>query len=100
MRQFGEVCVAVVFKKTPIEAVILLMLLLVALSIRRNVVKFTYVHVFYLPFILLSVIAITLVAMKNVDVLNLLPSPEITPPFQAFPKERLRLPPFIRAHLS
>ena len=73
MRQFGEVCVTVVFKKTPIEAVILLMLLLVALSIRRNIVKFTYVHVFYLPFILLSVIAIILVAMRNVDVLNLLP---------------------------
>lgn len=73
MRQFGEVCVAVVFKKTPIEAVILLMLLLVALSIRRNIVKFTYVHVFYLPFILLSVIAIILVALRNVDVLNLLP---------------------------
>ncbi|WP_419885969.1 GerAB/ArcD/ProY family transporter [Paenibacillus sp. B-A-8] len=73
MRQFGEVCIAVVFKKTPIEAVILLMLLLVALSIRRNIVKFTYVHVFYLPFILLSVIAIILVAMRNVDVLNLLP---------------------------
>ncbi|MEK5253078.1 endospore germination permease [Paenibacillus sp. FSL F4-0125] len=73
MRQFGEVCIAVVFKKTPIEAVILLMLLLVALSIRRNTVKFTYVHVFYLPFILLSVIAIILVAMRNVDVLNLLP---------------------------
>ncbi len=73
MRQFGEVCVTVVFKKTPIEAVILLMLLLVTLSIRRNIVKFTYVHIFYLPFILLSVIAIILVAMRNVDVLNLLP---------------------------
>lgn len=73
MRQFGEVCVAVVFKKTPIEAVILLMLILAALSIRRNIVKFTYVHIFYLPFILLTVLSIILVAMKNVDALNLLP---------------------------
>lgn len=73
MRQFGEVCVTVVFKKTPIEAVILLMLLLSSLSIRRSIVKFTYVHIFYLPFILLSVLTIVLVAIKNVDALNLLP---------------------------
>lgn len=73
MRQFGEVCVAVIYKKTPIEVVILLMLILVALSIRRNIVKFTYVHIFYLPFILLSVLGITFVAMKNIDALNLLP---------------------------
>lgn len=86
MRQFGEVCIAVVFKKTPIEAVILLMLLLVALSIRRNIVKFTYVHVFYLPFILLSVIAIILVAMRNVDVLNLLPLTGNYTTFSSFSK--------------
>lgn len=73
MRQFGEVCITVVFKKTPIEAVILLMLILAALSIRRNTIKFTYVHVFYLPFILVSVIGIVLVSLKSVDALNLLP---------------------------
>jgi spore germination protein len=73
MRQFGEVCVSVIFKKTPIEAVILLMLLLGCLSIRRNIVKFTYIHAFYLPLILLSVLVIILVALKNVDLLNLLP---------------------------
>lgn len=73
MRQFGEVCVTVVFKKTPIEIVILLMLIVGALSIRRNIVKFTYVHLFYLPFILLSVLSIVLIALKNVDALNLLP---------------------------
>lgn len=49
------------------------MLILAALSIRRNIVKFTYVHIFYLPFILLTVLSIILVAMKNVDALNLLP---------------------------
>jgi len=73
MRQFGEVCVTVVFKKTPVEAVILLMLLVVALSVRRNIVKFTYIHAFYLPVILLSVMWIILIAMKDVGVLNLLP---------------------------
>lgn len=73
MRQFGEVCVAVVFKKTPIEAVILLMLILCTLSIRRNIVKFTYVHIFYLPFILVSVIGIIIVSLRSVDTLNLMP---------------------------
>jgi spore germination protein len=73
MRQFGEVCALVIFKKTPIEMVILLMLVLGALSIRRNIVKFTYVHVFYLPFILLTVLSIGLMSMNNIDALNLLP---------------------------
>ncbi|NUU59294.1 GerAB/ArcD/ProY family transporter [Paenibacillus agri] len=73
MRQFGEVCVSVIFKKTPIEAVILLMLLLGCLSIRRNIVKFTYIHAFYLPLILLPVLIIILVSLKEIDVLNLLP---------------------------
>lgn len=73
IRQFGEVCITVVFKKTPIEAVILIMLLLGALSIRRNIVKFVYIHCFYLPFILLPILSISLIAIKNVDVLNLLP---------------------------
>ncbi|MEK4508466.1 GerAB/ArcD/ProY family transporter [Paenibacillus sp. FSL K6-2524] len=73
IRQFGEVCITVVFRKTPIEAVILIMLLMTALSIRRNIIKFTYIHSFYLPFILLSILSITLIAMKNVDLLNLLP---------------------------
>ncbi|GGF82043.1 germination protein GerLB [Paenibacillus albidus] len=73
MRQFGEVCVTVIFKKTPVEAVILMMLLLAALSVRRNVIKFTYIHIFYAPFILSSIFIIVLVALKDIDGLNLLP---------------------------
>ncbi|MNC29360.1 Spore germination protein YndE [compost metagenome] len=35
--------------------------------------KFSYIHIFYLPFIFFSVVFISLVSIKDVDVLNLLP---------------------------
>ncbi|MRN51905.1 GerAB/ArcD/ProY family transporter [Paenibacillus monticola] len=73
MRQFGEVCITVLFKRTPIEILMLILLILVGLSVRRNIVKFTYIHVFYLPFILISVIIILMLSLKKIDGLNLLP---------------------------
>lgn len=73
LRQFGEVSVMVLFQKTPIEAVMLLMLLVTMLSTRRNVVKFSYIHYFYLPFIIAPVLGIVLIALGDIDVQNLLP---------------------------
>lgn len=72
-RQFGEVLSAVVFRKTPIEMSILLILILVALSCRRNVVKFSYVLLFYWPFVILPFLFVIMIAMKSVRHLNWLP---------------------------
>ncbi|MBY0014260.1 GerAB/ArcD/ProY family transporter [Paenibacillus typhae] len=72
-RQFGDVATTVLFKKTPIEATVFLMLLICQLSSRRDVVKFTYIHFFYLPLIIGPILFITLISMRNMDLLNLQP---------------------------
>lgn len=72
-RQFGDVATTVLFKKTPIEATVFLMLLLCQLSSRRNIIKFTYIHFFYLPLIIGPILFITLLSMRNMDLLNLQP---------------------------
>lgn len=72
-RQFGDVATTVLFHKTPIEATNILMLMICLLSSRRNIVKFTYIHYFYLPFIVGPILFITFISLKNVDLLNLQP---------------------------
>lgn len=78
VRQFGDVATTVLYKKTPIEATIFLMLLISLLSSRRSVVKFSYIHFFYLPLIVGSILVTILISLKNVDLLNL--QPVLMPP--------------------
>ncbi|MFC6652833.1 GerAB/ArcD/ProY family transporter [Paenibacillus rhizoplanae] len=73
VRQFGDVATTVLYKKTPIEATIFLMLLISLLSSRRNILKFSYIHSFYLPLIVGSILVTILISLKNVDMLNLQP---------------------------
>jgi len=72
-RLFGEVTSVVLFQNTPIEAFLILILVLTTLSTRRNIIKFTYVHFFYFPFILGSTLGLIYIAMGNIELLNLLP---------------------------
>lgn len=81
-REFSEVVTIVLFKETPIEITILLMLLIVLLSSRRDIVKFSYIHFFYLPFIVISFLFTIIISLKNVDLLNL--QPLLTTPTPAF----------------
>lgn len=81
-RQFGDVVNTVLFRKTPIEATHILMLLLCLLSSRRDIVKFSYIHFFYFPLIVGPVVFITVISLKNVDLLNL--QPMLTTPTPAF----------------
>lgn len=78
VRQFGDVATTVLYKKTPIEATIILMLLIGMLSTRRSVVKFSYIHFFYLPLIVGSILVTVLISLKNVELLNL--QPVLMPP--------------------
>lgn len=73
VRQFGDVATTVLYKKTPIEATIFLMLVVCLLSSRRNIVKFSYIHFFYLPLIVGSILLTILISLKSVDLLNLQP---------------------------
>ncbi|RCX20313.1 spore germination protein [Fontibacillus phaseoli] len=72
-RQFGDVLSIVVFRRTPIEVSIILILLTTAFSCRRDIVKFSYIHIFYFPFIFVPYLVIMLVSLQKIDVLNLLP---------------------------
>lgn len=72
-RQFGEVLSTVVFRKTPIEMSILMIVVLIAFSCRRNAVKFSYVLLFYWPFVILPFLFVIMMATKSVRPLNLLP---------------------------
>jgi len=72
-REFGEVVVTAVLKKTPLEVTVIVMLLLAAISSRNDVVTFSYLHQFYLPFILAPGLLIAVYSLKNAEPLYLLP---------------------------
>lgn len=72
-REFGEVVVTAVLKKTPVEVTVIVMLLLAALSVRNNMTTFSYIHYFYFPLLLFPALFIVALSLKNADVQNILP---------------------------
>ena len=72
-REFGEVVVTSVLKRTPLEVTVLIMLLLAAVSTRHNVTVFAYIHYFYLPVILVPALLIVILSLKNAEIINLQP---------------------------
>lgn len=72
-REFGEVVVTAVLKNTPLEVTVLVMLLLAALSARKNIMSFAYIHLFYSPFILIPALLIVALSLKSANVINVLP---------------------------
>ncbi|GAB6931013.1 spore germination receptor protein GerAB [Paenibacillus sp. JCM 10914] len=73
LREFGEIITSAVLRRTPIEITIILMMLLVAQVARQKIMKFTYIHMFYLPLILIPGLTIVLVSLQNAELLNLQP---------------------------
>ncbi|MFK7695747.1 endospore germination permease [Paenibacillus sp. HJGM_3] len=72
-REFGEVVVTSVLKKTPLEVTVIVMLLLSALSTRSSMTTFTYIHHFYFPLLVFPAILIVALSLKNANVLFLQP---------------------------
>lgn len=72
-REFGEVIISAVLRQTPLEVTVLVMLFLSALSSRKNLINFVYIHTFYVPFILFPALIIAVLSLQNAEVLNLLP---------------------------
>ncbi|MBW7457716.1 endospore germination permease [Paenibacillus sepulcri] len=72
-REFGEVVITSILKRTPLEVTVLAMLLLAAVFARTDIVTFASIHLFYLPFIMVPGWIIVLLSLKNSRVLNLLP---------------------------
>ncbi|CAG7646515.1 endospore germination permease [Paenibacillus allorhizosphaerae] len=72
-REFGEVVITAVLKKTPLEITVIVMLLLATLSSRSDITTFTYIHHFYLPIIVFPAILIVALSLKNAQLVSMLP---------------------------
>ncbi|MDF2667755.1 MAG: spore germination protein [Paenibacillus sp.] len=72
-REFGEVVVTSVLKKTPLDITVIVMLLLAAFSTRNNITTFAYIHQFYFPVVMLPGLLIIALSLKNANVLFLQP---------------------------
>ncbi|MBL0386220.1 endospore germination permease [Tumebacillus sp. ITR2] len=72
-REFGEVVVSSVLRRTPLEVTVVVMLILAAVNSRHDITTFTYIHHFYLPVLVAPALVIVGLSMKNSNVINLLP---------------------------
>jgi spore germination protein len=72
-REFGEVVITSVLKSTPLEVTVILMLVLGAVSARSDMNTFAYMHMFYVPFVVIPAWLIVFLSLKNAEPLNLLP---------------------------
>jgi spore germination protein len=72
-REFGEVVITAVLKKTPLEVTVIVMLLLASIAARNDMRTFSYIHSFYLPFLLAPGLLIVALSLKNANIINLQP---------------------------
>lgn len=72
-RGFGEVLRTTVLEDTPIDVTIISMLFLAVLSSRQDINTFSYIHLFYLPLLLLPGLVIFIFILPDVEFINLLP---------------------------
>ena len=72
-REFGEVVVTVVLKRTPLEVTTVILILLAASATRNNMGTFARIHQFYLPFVVIPSVLIVLLSLKNAHSIYLLP---------------------------
>ncbi|MEY9092236.1 GerAB/ArcD/ProY family transporter [Paenibacillus sp. RC84] len=72
-REFSEVTGTFVLRRTPLEVILFMMLLLVVLSARKDIYSFTLIHAFYTPFVVGPVVVIMMLSFKEVELLNLQP---------------------------
>lgn len=72
-REFGEVVVTSVLKSTPVEVTVIVMLVLAAISTRKPLIMFTYMHNFYFPWLLVPCLLIAILSLNNAEVINLQP---------------------------
>lgn len=72
-REFGEVVVTSVLRRTPLEITVIVMLLLAAFTTRNDITTFAYIHHFYSPLILAPAILIVVLSLKNAEMIRLLP---------------------------
>ncbi|EGK12496.1 spore germination protein [Desmospora sp. 8437] len=67
-REFGEVVITYILRRTPVEVTVLVMLVLAALPTRNDLNSFAYIQLFYLPLILVPLPVILVTALKDSEV--------------------------------
>lgn len=72
-REFGEVVVSSVLRRTPLEVTVIVMLVLAAINSRHDITTFAYIHHFYLPVLVAPAMVIVALSLKNSKMLNLMP---------------------------
>lgn len=72
-REFGEVVVTAVLKTTPVEVTVIVMLMLAAISARKSLTTFAYIHNFYFPLLLVPCLLIAILSLSNAEIINLQP---------------------------
>ena len=78
-REFGEVVVSSVLRRTPLEVTVIVMLILATINSRHDFTVFTYIHHFYLPVLVAPELVIVILSLKNANMLNILPLVGNTP---------------------
>lgn len=73
IREFGEVMATTLLRETPIEVSIFVMLAVVAISTRKNITEFGYIHFYYIPFIVIPGIFLILLSYPEFDFYRILP---------------------------
>jgi spore germination protein len=72
-REFGEVVVTSVLKSTPVEVTVIVMLTLAAISSRKPITTFAYIHTFYFPLLLVPALLIAILSFGNAEIINMQP---------------------------
>lgn len=72
-RGFGEVVRTTVLENTPVDVMIISMLFLAAVSTRQDINTFSYIHLLYLPLLIVPGLIVFIFALRDVELINLLP---------------------------
>ncbi|WP_326938283.1 GerAB/ArcD/ProY family transporter [Alkalihalobacillus alcalophilus] len=72
-REFGMIVNSAVLIETPLEVVVLVMLILAAIFTRYDFNTFAYIHTFYIPIILAPALIIVILSLRNANPLYLQP---------------------------
>jgi spore germination protein len=72
-REFGEVVVTSVLKRTPLEVTTLIMLILAATAARNSVSVFTRILTFYMPLVYFPALIVVALTLKSAEIIRVMP---------------------------
>lgn len=73
LREFGEVMNTTLLQDTPITVTTIALLIVVAVATRNNMTTISFMHTYYLPFIVLPIITMVIFSIQDMDIRNIKP---------------------------